>query len=479
MKKRSFLTFISKKRKEFLLVVGKSFFWFSVGAILGLCFFLSFVFFFFQRTYSNVVYPGVMVNGIHFGGKTQTEVKTLFAEKNEKIADTKFIFTSSEGVATISAKQLNFGYNENLLAQQAYSLGRSGGLLSSISLVLQAYVSSINLPPSYHYSEDKLQASLLPMMQKINTPPVDALFTFKNGRVSAFRPSADGQEIDIDVLKSELLSKTVSVVSSEKPQTIIISVPVKIVTPKVTTDKANSLGIKELIGKGDSLFQNSIQSRIYNISLAATRLNGILIAPAEVFSFNQALGEIAAFTGYQQAYIIQNGRTVLGDGGGVCQVSTTLFRAALNAGLPIVERHAHAYRVGYYEQDSDPGFDATVYAPSVDLKFRNDTGNYILIQSSVDPAFEQLTFMLYGTKDGRQVVINKSIIISQTPPLPPIYQDDPTIPKGVIKQVDFQASGANVYFTRQVVKNGKVIASDKFVSNYRPWQAVYLKGTKE
>ena len=193
------------------------------------------------------------------------------------------------------------------------------------------------------------------------------------------------------------------------------------VKPVLTTDKANTFGIKELIGSGTSLFKDSMDSRVYNINLASQRLNGILVAPNETFSFDKALGDISAFTGYKQAYVIANGRTVLGDGGGVCQVSTTFFRALLNAGLPIVERHAHAYRVGYYEEDSPPGLDATIYSPTVDLKFRNDTGNYILIQSVINLSQDRLTFFLYGKKDGRTVVMTNPVITSQTPPPPPLY----------------------------------------------------------
>src|SRR5205085_743367 len=129
---------------------------------------------------------------------------------------------------------------------------------------------------------------------------------------------------------------------------------------------------------------------------------GVLIAPGQVFSFSKAIGEVSSFTGYKQAYVIENGKTVLGDGGGVCQVSTTLFRAALNAGLPIVERHPHAYRVQYYEEDSGPGIDAAVYVPSVDLKFKNDTGHHILIQAYADVENLRLTFDLYGANDGRE-----------------------------------------------------------------------------
>lgn len=465
--------------KKFFHSLTHSLFWFSIGAALGLFFLVSFAFIFFQKQYSNVVYPGVMINGVDFGGKTKEEVKKFFTLKNAKIAQTKFSFISDYGVTTISAEQLKFGYNEELIANQAYSIGKSTDPLSNLSLVVQAYLNGVNLPASYHYSENELETLLKPIVEKANITPVDALFQFQNGRVVAFKPSSNGQEVDKEFLKTKLAAKTLPVVLAEKPQTINISIPIQVLKPKITTEKVNNLGIKELIGEGTSLFQGSIANRIYNITLAATRLNGILVAPEETFSFGKALGDVSAFTGYKQAFIIQNGRTVLGDGGGVCQVSTTFFRALLNAGLPIVERHAHAYRVGYYEQDSLPGFDATVYVPSIDLRFKNDTGNYILIQTALDPTYERLTFLLYGTKDGRQVTISKPVITNQTPAPAPLYQDDPTLAKGVVKQIDFAASGATSTFTREVTKNGKVIIFDKFVSNFKPWQAIYLRGTKD
>lgn len=479
MKKKLPSNFPKKEKKLLIKKASKSFLWFLIGVSLGLFFLISFTFILFKNKHKNVVYPGVFVNGINFSGKTQSEVKDFFVQKNAKIADTQFALHEPQNIATISAKQISLGYNSDLISEQAYSIGRSNNILSNISLTISAYINGVNLPPSYHYSESQLLTLIKPITQNTNIQPTEALFAFKDGKVTTFRPSLDGQEVDIEELKNKLALKIPYVVALEKPQTIVISIPIKIVKPKVTTDKANSMGIKELIGKGTSLFQHSIINRIYNITLASARLNGILVAPNEVFSFNKAIGDISAFTGYKQAYVIANGKTVLGDGGGVCQVSTTLFRAALDAGLPIIERTAHAYRVGYYEQDSGPGIDATVYSPSVDLKFKNDTKNYILIQILIEPEYERLTFSLYGAKDGRQSVISQPVILSQSPPLEPLYQDDPTLPKGELRQVDFPASGASVYFTRKVVKDGRTIISDKFTSNYRPWQAVYLRGTKE
>jgi len=459
--------------------IATNLFWFSTGAFLSLFFLTSVLLFAYQKIYDNKVYPGIYIGNKDFGGKTKDYVKAYFDAKNNNIGTTSFVFVSEYGVATVSAKQINFGYESELLATQVFSLGKSTNLFSNVSLIIQAYFGGIRLSPAYTFSRNILSQNLEPIKKKIDKDPVDAQFKFENGRVTTFRPSENGQTVGMDKINQILEAKTLTIITSNKAQEIIIPIPIIIIEPNITTEKANNLGIKELIGKGESTFYHSIPGRVFNINLASSRINGILIAPGEVFSFNKALGDISAFTGYKQAYIIQNGRTVLGDGGGVCQVSTTFFRAILDAGLPVVERNAHAYRVGYYEQDSPPGLDATIFVPSVDLKFKNDTGNYILVQREIDLNNYSLKFYFYGTNDGRVTNISKPIILNQSAPPAPLYQDDPNLPIGQVQQTDFEAWGANVYFTRTVTKNGKTIISDKFTSNYRSWQAVFLKGTKQ
>ena len=465
--------------KKDILHALKVFFWFMTGAVLAALLFASFALIIYQKINSDVAYPGITVGNIDVGKYTQKQIQDLFVKKNDTIKGMNVTFTLDSMIATVSAKNLGIGYDQNLIAQQAISLGRSDDFLSNMSIIFQAYFYGLTLRPSYRYSEDVLDKALVPIVEKTNKEPVDALFNFQNGKVVAFKPSEEGKMIDMEQLKEDLISKLEKILSGQKSQELIIPLTVKIILPKITTDKANNLGIKELIGKGTSLFQHSISSRIFNITLAASRINGALIAPNETFSFDKALGDVSAFTGYQQAYVIQNGKTVLGDGGGICQVSTTFFRALLNAGLPITERHAHAYRVGYYEEDSLPGLDATVFVPSVDLKFKNDTGNYILVQTQIDPEILRLSVFLYGASDGRTVTLTSSVVTNRIAHPPDLYQDDPGLPKGVIKQIDFSADGATVSFSRNVTKNGKRIISENFVSDYAPWQSIYLRGTKE
>jgi len=238
-------------------------------------------------------------------------------------------------------------------------------------------------------------------------------------------------------------------------------------------------GINHLIGVGKSKFSGSINSRVFNLDLAASKISGTLVSPGEEFSFLKTVGPISQSEGFQTAYIISEGRTVLGEGGGVCQTSTTLFRAILNSGLPITSRYPHAYRVGYYEQDVKAGFDASVFYPSLDFKFKNDTGKHLLVQAYVDKKNYEMTFYIFGTKDGRKVELSEPVLTGYIPAPAPVYVDDPTMKEGQIKQIDFSASGVTSTFTRKVTKGDLTLIDEKYVSTYSPWKAIYLKGTKK
>ena len=273
-------------------------------------------------------------------------------------------------------------------------------------------------------------------------------------------------------------SKLLSTVPNTRQHSLRLSLVVDTLKPTIKTEETNILGIEERIGRGYSEFAHSIAGRIHNVVLTAAKINGILVKPGETFSFNNAIGDISEATGFQPAYIIKDGRTVLGDGGGVCQVSTTLFRAVLAAGLPVLMRQAHAYRVAYYEQAGyKAGLDATVFAPSVDFVFKNDTPGYILIQTTTNRRNLTLTIDIYGTNDGRKAEILNHVVGGITPPPPDLYQDDPTLPTGTVKQVDFAAWGAKTSFQYKVTKNGDTLQNQTFYSNFRPWQAVFLRGT--
>ena len=306
----------------------------------------------------------------------------------------------------------------------------------------------------------------------------NALFNYVgSGKVQEFQPAREGVQVKQDELTGLMVNNLIDLEKDDKKEAAV-EIPVIKTEPVIKTAEVNNLGITELIGRGESDYTGSIANRVFNLKKAAGYMNGILVAPGEVFSFNKYVGDISPEGGYKQAYVIKEGRTVLGDGGGVCQVSTTLFRAVLNAGLPVEERTAHAYRVHYYENDSQPGFDATIFTPTTDFKFKNDTPTYVLVQTRVDEARRKLVFELYGTSDGRKATLSKAKVWDVTPPPPDLYQDDPTLPVGTVKQVDWKAWGAKVTFDWKVTRGDEVLQERTFYSNFRPWQAVYLRGTK-
>ncbi|HZQ29787.1 MAG TPA: peptidoglycan binding domain-containing protein, partial [Patescibacteria group bacterium] len=273
-------------------------FWFSTGAILSLFFVSSFSFLLFEKINEGRIYPGVIVSGKNLGGETQKEAEKFFLEKNDKL-DTNFTFTlDGNPIATVSAKDIDFGYDERLLTSQAMTLGRSKNILSNIYIISKAFTSGIYLPPAYRYSQEKLMKILTPFLAGVEKQPVEALFSFENGKVTTFKPSSEGQTLDRDSLDQELLGKGITI-STLHPKSVIIAIPIKTIKPKLTTESVNNFGIKELIATGTSTFYHSIQSRIYNIGLAASRLNGVLVPPDEVFSFDKALGDVTSLTGYQ------------------------------------------------------------------------------------------------------------------------------------------------------------------------------------
>ncbi len=398
-------------------------------------------------------------------------------ERVNLIADQRIILTHDTDRWEIAGQKLI-----NLLKFE--QKGLEGGFLAKVVFTISPFeirslqtVDSMTKTLEVKLDKQNLEAFISQIAKRIDTARVDATIKFEGGRVTEFTPFRDGQRLDT-LQTYQLILEQISIENVSVQKDIIVKLPVAVNPAKIANEEINSLGIHELIGRGVSYFAGSIPNRIHNVTLGAKRVSGTLVKPGEVFSFNQTVGEVSAATGYKQAYVISQGRTVLDDGGGICQVSTTVFRATLNAGLPTIARVAHAYRVGYYEQAGfKPGFDATVWAPAVDLKFKNDTANYILIQAIVDPAGAKLQVDIYGTADGRRVEIADPVISNLKPPPPDKFQEDPTLPRGTTKQVDFAATGATVVFTRRVFQGDTILIDEAFKSNYRPWQAVYLVGT--
>jgi vancomycin resistance protein YoaR len=310
--------------------------------------------------------------------------------------------------------------------------------------------------------------------KSIKQEPRDASFKFENNKVIEFEASRDGFVIDQEKMRLDICNNLIE--WSNSSLEIKYQLPLIKTMAKVNTSEVNDLGIKELIGRGTSSFRHSSDIRNWNVQKGSEIINRILVAPGETFSFIKNLGDVSLDNGFKQAYVINKGKTVLDVGGGICQVSTTLFRAMLDAGLNITDRKGHAYRVSYYEEDSKPGFDATVFIPNPDLKFINDTGNYILIQSFYDGVKKTLAYEIYGTRDGRKVEISNYKQWDAAPAPPDVWNDDPTLPPGKIIKDESKVPGLKTSFDWKVIKNGEILHSKTYVTNYIPWAAVYRRG---
>jgi vancomycin resistance protein YoaR len=307
---------------------------------------------------------------------------------------------------------------------------------------------------------------------QVERPPSDAQFRFDDasGTLYPVVESVPGQTLDV--------TGTVALIGdAANSDQRTAALPLLPVRPAMATEDGPSLGIVELIGEGVTNFTGSTASRVQNIVVGTSQFDGLLIAPGETFSFNHYLGEVTAEQGYEESIIIWGNTTRADVGGGLCQVSSTAFRAAFWAGLPIAERWAHAFRVRYYEPPI--GMDATIYSPTVDLKWVNDTGHFILIQTNVDRSNQTVSFRFYGTNPGRTVEIEGPYEDNHVPHDAAVYRDDPTLPKGETKQIEWAKDGLDVTVYRIIQEDGVEVKRDTFFSRFRPWQAVYLVGTRE
>jgi vancomycin resistance protein YoaR len=317
--------------------------------------------------------------------------------------------------------------------------------------------------------EAKLRALLESWAAQIDVTPRNARLRFDHATQSpvVMQESRPGRKLDVDTTLATVKWALASGSSSA-------DLTITTVLPQVDSNHTGSMGIRELVAEGTTYFAGSSAERVRNIAVAAAKFDGVVIPPDGIFSFNQFVEDVSAANGFEDSLIIWGDRTAVGIGGGVCQVSTTIFRSAYAAGLPIVERYNHGYVVSWY---GEPGLDATIFTPTVDFRFRNDTGAYLLMEPVMNADAGMLTINLYGTKPGREVLISAPLKKEIVQPPPALYTVDESLAPGQTKQVDWQAQGMTVEVTRTIIEGGQS-RMETLVSKYQPWRAVYLVGSE-
>lgn len=327
--------------------------------------------------------------------------------------------------------------------------------------------------------ENALRNSLNDLKVMVDRNPKDARFLFNEGtgQIEAVSQSAIGRVMDVE---ASIAAINGALQRGEHNVNLVVSEQQPAVTDQAT---GAELGIVQLVASQTTYFYGSSEARIQNIVTAAAQYDGLLVAPGEVFSMGSVLGDVSLENGYAEALIIYGGRTIKGVGGGVCQVSTTLFRTVFFAGFPVVERYSHAYRVSYYEMDRSgsvdtdfAGLDATVYFPLVDFKFKNDTPYWMLFETDVNVAARTITWKIYSTSDGRSVTWETTGPQNVVSAPETVFEENPELKTNELKQVDYAAEGADVTVTRTVWRSGAIYFTDQFRTHYEPWAAVCQYG---
>lgn len=321
--------------------------------------------------------------------------------------------------------------------------------------------------PTIGIDPEMLKAQLHSKLSAFEQEAKNPEFERTGNKVTKFVAPQTGLAIDWDKLAQDLYT------SLSANQTTV-AVATKEAEPEISLASLNDLGLKEVIGVGLSNFKGSPKNRRHNIAVGVASLKNLLIQPGETFSLIKALGAIDGTTGYLEELVIKDNKTTPEFGGGLCQIGTTTFRAAMGAGFPIVERRNHSYQVGYYFENGLPGTDATIYDPKPDFRFKNDTAHWVMLEPRIKG--DNLEFVFWGTSDGRVATRTLPKVLSRTPAPPKKLTETLDLPPGTVKCTEKAHAGASVVFTYSVVYPNGDVKKEDFSSYYKPWAEVCLVG---
>lgn len=325
---------------------------------------------------------------------------------------------------------------------------------------------------------DALRERLAPIATEVDEPPHDATVAWDGGLYVTSEGHA-GTTVDLD----RLVAKVAAAAFADERT---VELPVTYSAPVVDASNLGALNVTTLLARGDSSFAGSTEARATNVAVAVGHIGSQLTPPGGICSFNASLGPITPEQGYVEGKIIRDNWFASDLGGGVCQVSTTVFRAALLAGLPFAVWRPHSFRVSFYELDGwSPGMDAVIYQPNqdedasseVDLQFVNPTDAWLLLQVSI--VGETVIAEVYGAPTDYEVEVSDPVMSEPIPVPPPQERPNPELPEGVREQVQVAQEGLEVTVTRRVMRDGELVSEDTFFSPYQPQPAIFEVGAGE
>ncbi|SHE77941.1 VanW family protein [Caloramator proteoclasticus] len=416
---------------------------------------------------SNKIFEGIYINNEYVGGMTKEEANKLLNEKfNSKIQNRKIDMFYGDKKYSIDFKRLKAHYDIEKAVEEAYSYGKTGNIIEKTIQRYNLKRNPYNIPLNFVSDTTILEGEVKKIAKDINKEPIDAKISRISGKF-IITPEKSGIAVDepklIEFIKNEI-----------KPEGEIekIEVPTKVVEAKIKAEALSNITTK--ISSFTTSFKPSDVNRTGNIKIAAKYLTGTVIMPGDVFSMIKVLGPRNENQGYKEAPVIINGKLEPGLAGGICQVSTTMYNAALLGNFEIVKRRPHGLAVAYVA----PGRDATIAGDSIDFQFKNNYNNPIYIEAVVETS--TITINIYGANEriGQSVEIVSEVYERTEPKVE--YINDPNLPEGQ-KVVEIKPiAGMKVRTYRKIYQNGKLIKTEKLGDDtYKVLNGKIRVGTKK
>ena len=420
------------------------------------------------KQWDSLILPTVQIENEDLTGKTKEEAQKIITDKySSPVLKKKINIATDEKKYTLDYSMLDAKYNINEAVEEAISYGKDMNMFEKYKAIKNPTLKQIKL--TFKYNDKIVDQMLEEIAKDINREPVDATITMVSSGKFNVTNDVVGKKLDADKLKNDIKSKINGALSED---VVDIMAPVKNVNPKVSAATLNAIDTR--ISSFTTNFASSAEGRATNIGLSTKSINGTLLMPGDVFSFNGVVGERTAARGYQSAGIIVGDKLEQGLGGGICQVSSTLYNAMLGTGIVSVERIHHTFPSSYVPI----GQDATVDYGNLDYKFKNTFKYPIYIEGFVSN--RNLYFNIYSNSTLNQrtyEIVNEILEVTQpkteTIQDPTKYEDE----KEIIKTAYI---GYKVKVTRKTYENGKLIDTQVINNDtYNVINGIIKVGTKK
>ncbi|HBV95726.1 MAG TPA: vanomycin resistance protein VanB [Desulfotomaculum sp.] len=411
------------------------------------------------------IISGVQVLGADLSGFSRDKGEAVLkGMEKDFIGASPLVIRYEDRAWQLAPGKIGLAIDRERVLDEALAVGRNGSPLERWGQYRKASVEGIDIPLYVKVDKASLEKELNSVAGEIAAEPEDARLKINTDDTVEVVPSREGVKIDVERAWQEI--EQICRNPEIKPE---IKLALIKSSPGVPTQEVADMGVDGLLASYTTTFNQADADRSYNIKIAALALDGIIIPPAEVFSFNGVVGSRSTEAGYKNAKVIINNELVDGLGGGVCQVSTTLYNAALLADMEIVDRVNHSIPVAYVP----PGRDATVADNYLDFRFKNNTPHHIYMKTLVSPG--RITVKLYGDTEYKKQVIIKTKVV-ETIPFKQTYEKDLTLREGEVKLKRKGNPGLRVVAERVLVENGLTRVESLPASLYHPVSQVVLLG---